>query len=46
MGSERWVLLSGGGVSGGAGSISISSGADNLILMRDRERETENREEC
>lgn len=35
MGSERWVLLSGGGVGGGAGSVPVPSGADNLILRKE-----------
>lgn len=32
MHSERWVLLSGGGVGGGGDGLPIPSGADNLIL--------------
>ncbi len=37
MCSERRVLLSGGGVSGGADRLPVSSGTDNLILRtRDR----------
>lgn len=32
MRSERWVLLSGGGVSGGADGLPVPSGADNFIL--------------
>lgn len=42
MGSERWVFLSRGGVRGGAGSLPVPSGADNLILMTERG----NRAEC
>lgn len=38
MHSERRVLLSGGGVSGGDG-LSVSSGADNLSLRGERKRE-------
>lgn len=38
MRSERRVLLSGGGVGGGADSISVSFGADDLILKRERKQ--------
>lgn len=38
MCSERWVLLSGGGVGGGADGVSISSLTDDLILKRERKR--------
>lgn len=31
--SERWILLSGGGVGGRADGVSVSSGADDLILQ-------------
>lgn len=34
MCSERRVLLSGGGVSGGADGLPVPLGADNLILQR------------
>ena len=37
MHSERRVLLSGGGVSGGDG-LPVSSGADNLSLRGERKR--------
>lgn len=30
--SERQILLSGGGVSGGADSVPVPSGADDLVL--------------
>ena len=38
MRSERRVLLSRGGVGGGADGISVSFGADDLILRRQRKQ--------
>lgn len=38
MRSERRVLLSGGGVGGGADGIAVPSGADHLILREEAER--------
>lgn len=39
MRSERRVLLSGGGVSGGADGVPVSSGAHDLILEETRRKQ-------
>jgi len=40
MHSERRVLLSGGGVSGGADGLPVSSGTNNLVLRRRERKQT------